>query len=214
MTTTHLYLSQPLKGGLVNSGKWLLRILVILLVAYLGFFSYVAVHEWGGHIFADLLVFARHGTYIESLEVRVQWLSIMMGDGRWTAGFGPFRLGGLTWATPHNPFPLTEWEEGFSNLMGSGITTLISLIALTVLNLRKNVRRFPWFASTFVLYTLIFDQILYTFTGPDPEPLVSAILMGINPIFFKGLVIGLVLLQLWLLVRSVLRYRRARRVTT
>jgi hypothetical protein len=60
---------------------------------------------------------------------------------------------------------------------------------------------------------MIFDQVLYTFTGSDPEPLVSAVLMGVNPFLFKGIVIGLVLLQGWLLIRFVIRFRRARQAT-
>jgi hypothetical protein len=57
---------------------------------------------------------------------------------------------------------------------------------------------------------MIFDQVLYTFTGPDPEPLVAAVLMGVDPSLFKGIVIGLVGLQSWLFVRFVLNYRRSR----
>jgi hypothetical protein len=63
----------------------------------------------------------------------------------------------------------------------------------------------------FSLSSMIFDQVLYTFTSPDPEPLVSAMLMGADPLLFKGIVIGLVLLQVGLLVRLVLRHRHARK---
>lgn len=212
MTTTNIKLSSSLNRGFVNAGKLLLRILGILLVVYLAFFCYVAAHEWTGHLLVDALVFARHGTHLDTFEVIVQFLSVRMEAGRWIVGLVPFRIGGeIVTAIPHDIFTLTDREIGFSNLMGCGITTLISLIALTVLNLRKNIRRFPWFAGFFILSSVIFDQILYTFTGPDPEPLVSAVLMGVNPLLFKGIVIGLVLLQGWLLVRFVVRYRRARR---
>ncbi len=213
MTTTNIHSTRTINNGFVNAGKMLLKILSILLVAYLAFFCYVAAHEWAGHILGDMLVTATHGTYIDTLEVEVQFLTFSLRDGKWSVGLVPFQIGGsVVSAVPHVLFPMTDWEIGFGNLSGVAITTLISLIALTVLNLRRNVRRFPWFMVFFILYSMIFDQVLYTFTGPDPEPLVSAVLMGVNPLLFKGIVIGLVLVQGWLLIRFVLRIRRARRI--
>jgi hypothetical protein len=214
MNTTNIKLEQ-VNSGYVYTGKILLQVLSILLVVYLAFFFYIAVHEWAGHILADALVFARHGTYLESLKVIVQWLSITMENGHWFVGLEPFRIGGITFATAHDHdlIPFTKWDNGFTLLWGSGITTLVSLIFLTVLNFRKNIRHFPWFASAFALSSVIFDQIIYTFVDP-PDALIGATLMGIDPILFKGLVICLVLLQSWLLVRFVLHYRRARRTTT
>jgi hypothetical protein len=210
-TTTVIHPARSTERGHVNTGKILLRILGILLVAYLAFFCYVAAHEWAGHVLADSLVFARHGTTIARLEVIVQWLTVSLQDGRWSVGLAPFRIGGeVVSAIYREPFAITDWERGFVDLSGSGMTTLISLIALAVLHMRKNTRRFPWFMVFFILYSMIFDQVLYTFTGSDPEPLVSAVLMGVNPVLFKGLVIGLALLQGWLLVRFVLRYHRER----
>jgi hypothetical protein len=197
------------KIGLANAGKVLLRIFSILLLAYLAFFSYVAAHELAGHILGDSLVFAWHGTIFTKIDVIVQWLNINLQDGRWSLELAPFRIGGeVVSVIPRNLFTFTDWDRGFGDLSGSAMTTLISLIALTVLNLRRSIRHFPWFIVFFSLFSMIFDQVLYTFTGPDPEPLVSAVLMGVNPILFKGIVIGLVLLQGWLLVCFVLRYRR------
>ena len=214
MSATNIKPSSSLHGGSVNAGKLLLWILGILLLVYLAFFCYVAVHEWVGHILADALVFSRHGTYLDTLEVVVQFLSVRMEAGRWTLGWVPFRIGGeVVTAIPHDIFTLTEWEDGFARLWGSGITTLLSLVFLTVLNLRRNIRRFPWFAGAFALSSMIFDQILYTFGDPS-DALIGAIEMGINPLFFKGLVIGLVLLQSWLSIRFMLRYRRAMKATT
>jgi hypothetical protein len=196
---------------LTITGKVFLKTLGILLLAYLAFFAYVAVHEWAGHILADMFVFAIHGTHFEKLDVVIQWLNIIMGAGRWTVGFAPFRIGGeVVSAIPHDLFQFTDWEIGFSALMGSGMTMLFSLIVLTVLNLYKNVQHFPWFAIAFTLFSVIFDQVLYTFIGPNPEPLVAAVLMGMDPYLFKGIVIGLVGLQGWLFVRFVLHYRRSR----
>jgi len=213
MTADIIQFSQSLKKGLAVTGKMLLRILAIILGIYLAFFCYVAVHEWLGHILTDVLVYARHGTYIDALEVRVQWLAIALKDGHWTIALAPFQFGGVTWASSHDLYPFTDWETGFSNLMGCGITALASLTVLAVLNLRKNIRHSPWFAGAFVLFVMIFDQILYTFTGPYPEPLASAVLMGINPLLFKVLVIGLVLVEAWLLIRTILRTRRSRRAS-
>jgi hypothetical protein len=210
ITATNLQSRRILNKGFINTSKMLLRILGILLVAYLAFFSYVAIHEWVGHILADTLVYAHHGTYINALDVRVQWLAITMQDGHWKAALGSFQFGGSTWASSHDPYSLTKWETGFSNLMGSGMTTLVALVALIVLNLRKNKCCFPWFTASFVLWIVIFDQIFYTFAGSDPEPLVSAILMGVNPFLFKGIVIGLIVLEVCLLVDYVIRYRRSR----
>jgi hypothetical protein len=185
-------------------------IALVLLLAYLAFFCYVAAHEWVGHVLSDELVFARHGTSVAKLEVIVQWFSISLQDGRWSVELVPFRIGGeVVSAIPRDPVTLAEWEIGFGNLMGSGITALISLIALTALNLRKDIPRFPWFAGFFSLYSMIFDQILYTFGNPA-DALDGAVLMGANPLLFKIVVIGLVLLQGWLLVRLVFRYRRGR----
>jgi hypothetical protein len=97
--------------------------------------------------------------------------------------------------------------------MGSAITTLVSLVALTALSLLKNVRRFPWFAVFFSLSSMIFDQILYTFGNPA-DALDGAVLMGADPLLFKIVVIGLVMVQGWLLIRLVVRYRRARYSTS
>jgi hypothetical protein len=189
----------------------LAKIALVLIVAYLAFFCYVAVHEWAGHILVDALIFARHGTTIDMFEVVVQFLSVRMDAGHWSVGLVPFRIGGeVISAIPHDTFSLTDWEDGFARMWGSGITTLVSLVFLTVLNLRRNIRHFPWFAITFVLSSVIFDQILYTF-GKQPDAFIGAIQMGINPFLVKGIVISLVLLQGWLLVRFVVRYRRARR---
>jgi hypothetical protein len=185
-------------------------IALVLLLAYLAFFCYVAAHEWVGHVLSDELVFARHGTTLARFEVIVQWFSVSLQDGRWSVELVPFRIGGeIIIAIPRDPVTLAEWEIGFGNLMGSGFTALISLIALTALNLRKDIPRFPWFAGFFSLYSMIFDQILYTFGNPA-EALDGAVRMGANPLLFKIVVIGLVLLQGWLLVRLVFRYRRGR----
>jgi hypothetical protein len=214
MQTTNIRYLRSKNRGLVNIGKWTLRILGLLVMAYLAFFCYVAAHELAGHILGDRLDFAWHGTTFEKLEVIVQWLTVKLQDGRWSMGLVPFRIGGeVVSAIPRDLFTMTDWDRGFGDLSGSAMTTLISLITLTVLNLRKNIRRFPWFMLFFILFSMIFDQVLYTFTGPDPEPLVSAELMGINPLLFKGIVIVLVLLQGWLLVRFVLRHYRARLAT-
>jgi len=213
MVTSRTEYLRSIKGGFLNVGKILMRILSILLVAYLAFFSYVATHEWAGHILTDTLVFTWHGTHFEKFDVIVQWLNVKMETGHWAVTLAPFRIGGeVVSAIPHDLFTFTDWEVGFSALMGSGITMLTSLIILVALNLCKNVRHFPWLAGFFILYSVVFDQILYTFTSSNPEPLVSAVLMGVNPVLFKGVVIGLVVLQSWLLIRFVLRYRRARQM--
>jgi hypothetical protein len=197
-----------------NAGKMLLQIISILLLAYLAFFLYVASHELVGHILGDSLVFGWHGTTFTKINVIVQWLTLNLQDGRWSVGLAPFRIGGkVVSAIPRDLFTLSDWDRGFGDLSGSAMTFLLSLIALTVLNLRKNIRHFPWFIVFFSLSSVIFDQLLYTFTGPDPEPLVSAVRMGANPLLFKLIVIILVLLQGWLLVRFVLRYQQARRAS-
>jgi hypothetical protein len=202
-----------LNGGFLKTGRMLLRILGILLVVYIAFFSYITAHEWAGHILSDALVFAMHGTTFDKFVVIVQWLTVKMDAGHWTIGLAPFRIGGeVVTAMPHDFFRFTDWETGFSTLMGSVITMLISLIVLIVLNLRRCLRHFPWFTCTFVLASVIFDQILYTFAGQNAEALTGAVLLGVNPLLFKWIVIGLVFLQSWLLVRGVLRYFHSRRV--
>ena len=186
------------------------KIVLVVLVAYLAFFCYVAAHEWAGHILADELIFARHGTTLARFEVIVQWLSVSLQDGRMNIELVPFRIGGeVVSAIPRDHITLAEWEIGFGNFMGSGITALISLIALAVLNLRKDRVRFPWLAGFFSLYSIIFDQMLYTFGNPA-DALDGAVRMGADPLLFKIIVISLVLLQGWLLVRIALRYRRGR----
>ena len=214
MATTNLLRSKPLYKGFVNFGKRLLQILVAMFMTFLGFWFILATHE-GGHILADTIVFARHGASVDALEVRALWETVEMDDGHWTARFGSwgsfFPPAKTEFVHTHDPISLTDWEIGFSNLAGSGMTALISLIALAILNLRQNVRRISWFVVVIALWAVIFDQLLYTFISPDPEPLVSALQMGINPTLFKGLVIGVVLLQVWLFVRYVLHYCRSRR---
>jgi hypothetical protein len=56
---------------------------------------------------------------------------------------------------------------------------------------------------------VIFDQIFETFMNPT-DALTGAVLMGADPLLFKIIVIGLVMVQGWLLIRLVVRYRRAR----
>jgi hypothetical protein len=183
---------------------------LVVLLAYLAFFCFVAAHEWMGHILSDELVDARHGTTLARFEVIVQWLDVSLQDGRLSMELVPFRIGGkVVSAIPRDPIPLMDWEIGFGNFMGSGITALISLVVLTVLNLRKDLVRFPWLAGFFSLYSVIFDQMLYTFGNPA-DALDGAVRMGADPLLFKVIVIGLALLQGWLFVRIALRYRRVR----
>ena len=214
MASNNIQVSRSMKRVLVDAGKIVLHILGILLVAYMAFFCYVAVHEWIGHILADEFVFSMQGTTLARFEVIVQWFSVSLQDGRWSVGLVPFRIGGkVVSAIAADPITLTDWEIGFGNFMGSGITALISLVALTVLNLRKDLPRFPWFAGFFSLYSVIFDQILLTFGNPA-DALDGAVLMGADPLLFKIIVIGLVLLQGLLLVRIAIRYRQGRQART
>jgi len=214
MASNNIQVSRSMKRALVNAGKIVLHILGILLVAYLAFFSLVVVHEWVGHILADEYVFARHGTTLARFEVIVQCFSVSLQDGRWSVELVPFRIGGkVVSAIYRDPITLTDWEIGFGNIMGSGITALVSLVALTALNLRKDLPRFPWFAGFFSLSSVIFDQILYTFGNPA-DALDGAVLMGADPLLFKIIVISLVLLQGLLLVRIGIRYRQGRQTRT
>ena len=211
MNTTNIKFTQWNKE-LVKAGKVLLRILGILLAAYLAFFCYLAVHEWAGHILADELVDTRHGTTLARIEVIVQWFSVNLEDGRWSVELVPFRIGGkVLSAVPGDPFTMTDWELGFGQFMGSGITALVSLVTLVVLNLRKDLWRFPWFAVFFILFSVIFDQIFETFKDPT-DALDGAVLMGADPLLFKITVISLILLQGWLLLRLAFRYLRGRQV--
>lgn len=210
MVTSRTEYLRSIKGGFLFVGKILVRVISILLMVYLAFFCYVAVHEWMGHILADTLIFASHGTHFEKLDVIVQWINVIMEGDRWSVGVAPFRIGGIVVsAIPHDIFTFTDWEVGFSALMGSGITMLTSLIILIALNLRKHLPHFPWFAGFFSLYSMILDHILETFGNPS-DFLDGAVMMGVNPDLFKGIVIGLVMVQGWLLIRLVFRYRRAR----
>lgn len=208
MVTSRTEYMQSVKGVLLKVGKILLQVLKILLIIYLAFFSFLAVHEWMGHILADELMFARHGTTIETLDVVVQFVSVKMEAGRWTVGLAPFRIGAeVITAYPREMIPLTDWENGFTILWGSVITTLLSLVFLTAYNLRRNLRSFPWFAAAFALSSILDDQFNLTF-GASPDALIGAVQMGSNSSLFKGVVISLILLQGWLLLRLAFRYRR------
>jgi len=210
MITSRTEYSRSIKGRFLFVGKILARVISVLLMIYLAFFIYLAVHEWAGHIPADALMFARHGTTIETLDVVVQSVSVKMDSGRWSVGLAPFRIGAeVITAYPREMITLTDWENGFSLLWGSGITTLLSLVFLITVNLRKNIQHFPWFLSAIALSSMIFDQYLYTFGNPA-DALDGAIMMGVNPVLFKSIVIGLVMVQGWLLIRLVFRYRRGR----
>jgi hypothetical protein len=212
MVTSPTEYMRSIKGGFLNVGKILLQLLKILLIIYLAFFIFLAVHEWMGHILCDALMFARHGTTIETLDVVVQFVSVKMEAGRWTVGLAPFRIGAeVITAYPKEMITLTDWENGFSILWGSGITTLLSLVFLTAYNLRRNLRSFPWFAAAFALSSILDDQFNLTF-GASPDALIGAVQMGINSSLFKGLVICLILLQGWLLLRLVFRYWCARQI--
>jgi len=203
-----------MKRNVTKTLEILVKVALVVLLAYLAFFCFVAAHEWAGHILADELVNARHGTTLTRLEVIVQWFSVSLQDGRWSVELVPFRIGGkVLSAIYRDPITLTDWEIGFGNIMGSGITALVSLVALTALNLRKDLPRFPWFAGFFSLSSVIFDQILYTFGNPA-DALDGAVLMGADPLLFKIIVICLVLLQGGLLVRIAIRYRRGRQART
>ena len=206
MTTSRTENLSSIKGGFLNVGKILLQVIKTLLIIYLAFFCYLAIHEWVGHFLADAIIFARHGTTIETLDVVVQFVSVKMETGRWTVGLAPFRIGAeVITAYPREMITLTDRENGFSILWGSGISTLLSLVFLIAVNLRKNIQRFPWFLSAFAMSSMIFDQYLYTF-GNTADALDGAVLMGVNPVLFKGIVIGLVMVQVWLLLRLVFRY--------
>lgn len=210
MFTSRTEYVRSIKKGLLNVGKILSQAIKILLIIYLAFFCYLAIHEWAGHILADALMFARHGTHFEKLDVIVQWINVIMEGDRWSVGVVPFRIGGIVVsAIPHDIFAFSDWETGISLLMGSGITMFISLIILIALNLRKHLPHFPWFAGFFSLYSMILDHILETFGNPS-DFLDGAVLMGANPLVFKIIVIGLVLLQGWLLIRLALRYWRGK----
>lgn len=210
MVTSRTEYWRSIKGGVLFVGKILARVISVLLTIYLAFFCYLAVHEWAGHILMDAFVFASHQTHFEKLDVIVQWINVIMEGDRWFVGIVPFRIGGeVVSAIPHNIFAFTDGEMGISLLMGSAITTLVSLVALTALNLLKNVRRFPWFTVFFSVSSVIFDQIFETFMSPT-DALTGAVLMGADPLLFKIIVIGLVMVQGWLLIRLVVRYRRAR----
>lgn len=212
MVTSRTEYMQSIKGGFLNIGKILLQVLKIVLIIYVAFFCFLAVHEWAGHILADALMFARHGTTIETLDVVIQFVSVKMEAGRWTVGLAPFRIGGeVITAYPREMTTLTDWEDGLSRLWGSGITTLLSLVFLAGYNMRGNLRSFPWFAAAFALSSMLDDQFNYTF-GASPDALIGAVQMGINSSLFKGLVICLILLQGWLLLRLVFCYKRARQI--
>jgi hypothetical protein len=213
MNITTIQPARPLKRGFVNTRKILLQIIGILLVAFVAFFSYLATHE-GGHLLADALVTANHGTKIDAFKVRVLWLSGELKDGRW---IGPVwtptfsSLARVDGVIPHDSFTATEREIGFMNLMGFGAATLVALIALIGLSLDKKLRYFQWLAVAYVLSVMILDQLTETFISSQSEPLISAVLMGINPILFKGFVTGLSLLETCLVVVYIVRYFRSRR---
>ncbi len=210
MVTSRTEYLRSIKGDFLNVGKILLQVLKILLIIYLAFFCYVAVHEWAGHVLMDALVYASHGTHLEKLDVIVQWINVIMEGDRWSVGVAPFRIGGeVITAYPREMITLTDWENGFSLLWGSGITTLFSLVFLTGYNLHRNLRSFPWFAVCFSISSMVFDQIFETFMNPT-DALNGAVLMGTDPLLFKIIVIGLVLLQGWLLVRIGIRFWRGR----
>lgn len=199
-------MNKSIKKVLATLGK----ITLVIFLAYLALFCLVVVHEFIGHIAADALVFARHGSNLARSEVIVQFLSITQQGVSWSLGLAPFRIGGkVVYAVPSDPITLTNWDIGFGNFMGSGITILFSLIALSVLNLRKDLPHFPWFAGFFSLYSVVFDQILYTFGNPA-DALDGAVLMGADPLLFKIFIIFLVLLQAFLVVRIAIRYWRGR----
>jgi hypothetical protein len=207
--TRSLQLAKP---RLISAGNVFLRVVTGLLLVFLGLFFICAVHEWAGHIFADALVFAKHGTTIRVIDMRVFWLNVTMLDGRWSlqlvkwASFFP--PAGVSSVIPNDMnFSLTDYEIGISNLSGCIATALISLITLVVLNLRKKFQIFPWFAMITVVWVVLFDELIYTFVSPTPEPLVSGVQMGADPILIKVIVIGLVLLQAMLSVRFFIRYK-------
>src|SRR5512136_353035 len=133
-----------MKTNLIRIFAVLAKVALVVLLAYLAFFSFIAVHEWAGHILADEIIFARHGTTLARFEVIVQWFSVSLQDGRWSVALVPFRIGGkVVCAIPGDPITIADWESGFEKLMGTGITALIALVTLAVLNLRKDLPRFP-----------------------------------------------------------------------
>jgi len=58
---------------------------------------------------------------------------------------------------------------------------------------------------------MILDQLTETFISSESEPLISAMMMGINPILFKGFVIVLSILETCLVVVYIARYFRSKR---
>jgi len=216
MSTNDIQPWQTLERGPGNAAKWLLRFFMIVLIGFLAFVLYLAAHE-GGHLLADELQYLNHGTSIKSFDERILWVSIAYEDGRWGGPFWSPTITSLArtgLVLPAQAIVSTEWETGLQNLAGSISTTVIALITLVILNLRTGRRRFAFFAIAFALSVLFFDQILYTFVSQNPEPLVSAVRMGINPDLFKGFVVILILLEALLMGRYCLSYRRSKSAVT
>ncbi len=114
--------------------------------------------------------------------------------------------------------PEEPWKAGLCDLMGSGATTIVGyLVLLTVLIFRPNKWKWAALAMMVVVYSsdlpmyAIFPRLglraVAFIGGPEPEPLIGALAMGMPEWVFYVLVVLDVLLVGGLLLYSVLRLR-------
>jgi hypothetical protein len=171
------------------------------------------VHE-AGHLVVDQIQFSNQGTKIKSFDERILWVSVEYSDGRWSGPFWTSKISSLAktgWVVPEKPVVLSEYDKGVANIAGSVSTALFALISLIIINLFRKPHHFATFLFVFPLIVLLLDQVVYTFLSKTPEPLTSAVLMGIQPGIFKVFVVALMLVEVGLLIRYIFSYRRARK---
>ncbi len=206
--------SRQSPGGFgVGFAKLLLRILISVILVFLAFVFYMIVHE-AGHLVVDQIQFSNQGTKIKSFDERILWVGVEYSEGRWSGPFWTPKFSSLArtgLVVPEKPIVLTEYDKGVANIAGSVSTALFALISLVIINLIRKPHRFATFLFVFPLIVLLLDQVVYTFLSKTPEPLTSAVLMGIQPGIFKVFVVALMLVEVGLLIRYIFSYRRARK---
>jgi hypothetical protein len=194
--------------------KWLMRILFSAILVFLAFLLYMVIHE-AGHLVVDEIQFSNHGTKIKSFDEQILWVGVEYFEGRWSGPFWIPKISSLAKTgsvMAEKPIVLTEYDKGVANIAGSVSTALIALISLITINLLRKTHRFATFLFAFPLIVLFLDQVAYTFLSKTPEPLTSAVLMGIQPGIFKLFVIAFILVEAGLLIRYIFIYGRARKL--
>jgi hypothetical protein len=150
------------------------KIVVPIIMALLASTIMLVSHEGGHALVGNMLGVATD-------KVQFFWLNIERdASGQWNPPtweswmLGANTFGSVTY-NENDYNSTTEREQGWIDLMGSGTTTVLSLIALASLYFRKDAPRFSWFTFFLVLVGIV-DMFTYAVI-----PMIGKYVTLVNP---------------------------------